>query len=124
MTCSISTPPGGCASSSPARPNASGAPVSPALRRFLNAQGQANLAHPDASTWTAADALAPIAWLTGTADHAGLTGRRIRTEPAWAKYKVMARVAPGGREEPGATVRVAVAGGDEPPDRPGTSSGP
>ena len=46
-------------------PNASGAPVSPALRRFLNAQGQANLAHPDASTWTAADALTPIAWLTG-----------------------------------------------------------
>ena len=46
-------------------PNASGAPVSPALRRFLNAQGQANLAHPDASTWTAAGALAPIAWLTG-----------------------------------------------------------
>jgi len=46
-------------------PNASGAPVSPALRRFLNAQGQANLAHPDASTWTAAEALAPIAWLTG-----------------------------------------------------------
>ena len=46
-------------------PNASGAPVSPALRRFLNAQGQANLAHPDASTWTAAEALTPIAWLTG-----------------------------------------------------------
>jgi len=35
------------------------------LRRFLNAQGQANLSHPDASTWTAAGALAPIAWLTG-----------------------------------------------------------
>ena len=46
-------------------PNASGAPVSPALRRFLNAQGQANLAHPDASTWTAAEALGPIAGLTG-----------------------------------------------------------
>jgi hypothetical protein len=35
------------------------------LRRFLNAQGHANLAHPDASTWTAPEALAPIAWLTG-----------------------------------------------------------
>ena len=46
-------------------PNASGAPVAPALRRFLSAQGRANLCHPDASTWTAAEALGPIAWLTG-----------------------------------------------------------
>jgi protein SCO1 len=46
-------------------PNASGAPVAPALRRFLSAEGRANLSHPDASTWTAKDALAPIAWLTG-----------------------------------------------------------
>ena len=46
-------------------PNASGAPVAPALRRFLSAQGRANLGHPDASTWTAAEALGPIAWLTG-----------------------------------------------------------
>jgi protein SCO1 len=46
-------------------PNASGAPVAPALRRFLSAEGHANLSHPDASTWTAAEALAPIAWLTG-----------------------------------------------------------
>jgi protein SCO1/2 len=46
-------------------PNASGAPVAPALRRFLSAQGRADLVHPDASTWTAAQALAPIAWLTG-----------------------------------------------------------
>jgi hypothetical protein len=37
-------------------PNASGAPVAPALRRFLSAQGRANLSHPDASTWTAAGA--------------------------------------------------------------------
>jgi protein SCO1/2 len=46
-------------------PNASGSPVPPALRRFLNADGRANLSHPDASTWTAKDALTPIAWLTG-----------------------------------------------------------
>jgi protein SCO1/2 len=46
-------------------PNASGAPVAPALRRFLSAQGRAALVHPDASTWTAAQALAPISWLTG-----------------------------------------------------------
>ena len=46
-------------------PNASGAPVAPALRRFLSAQGHADLSHPDASTWTAAEALSPIAWLTG-----------------------------------------------------------
>lgn len=48
-------------------PNASGAPVAPALRRFLSAQGRADLSHPDASTWTAAEALSPIAWLTGQA---------------------------------------------------------
>jgi len=46
-------------------PNAAGAPVPPALRRFLSAQGRADLSHPDASTWTAAEALSPIAWLTG-----------------------------------------------------------
>ena len=46
-------------------PNASGAHVAPALRRFLSAQGRADLSHPDASTWTAAQALSPIAWLTG-----------------------------------------------------------
>jgi protein SCO1 len=46
-------------------PNASGSPVPPALRRFLSAEGRADLSHPDASTWTAHDALAPIAWLTG-----------------------------------------------------------
>jgi protein SCO1 len=46
-------------------PNASGATVTPALRRFLSAQGRADLSHPDASTWTAAEALGPIAWLTG-----------------------------------------------------------
>ncbi len=46
-------------------PNASGSPVPAPLRRFLDAQGRAALSHPDASTWTAKDALAPIAWLTG-----------------------------------------------------------
>jgi cytochrome oxidase Cu insertion factor (SCO1/SenC/PrrC family) len=46
-------------------PDASGAPIAPALRRFLSAQGRADLSHPDASTWTAAGALTPIAWLTG-----------------------------------------------------------
>lgn len=45
-------------------PNASGSPVPPALRRFLDAEGRAGLSHPDASTWTAQDALTPIAWLT------------------------------------------------------------
>ena len=46
-------------------PNAKTAPIAPALRRFLSAQGRADLSHPDASTWTAAEALGPIAWLTG-----------------------------------------------------------
>ena len=46
-------------------PSASGAAVPPALARFLSAQGRADLSHPDASTWTAAQALGPIAWLTG-----------------------------------------------------------
>jgi protein SCO1/2 len=46
-------------------PNASGASVAPALRRFLSAQGRADLSHPDASTWTAAEALGPVVWLTG-----------------------------------------------------------
>ncbi len=46
-------------------PNAAGAPLAPALRRFLSAQGHADLSRPDASTWTAAEALSPIAWLTG-----------------------------------------------------------
>ena len=46
-------------------PDASGAPVAPALRRFLSAQGRADLSHPDPSTWTAAQALSPLAWLTG-----------------------------------------------------------
>jgi cytochrome oxidase Cu insertion factor (SCO1/SenC/PrrC family) len=50
-------------------PNAAGAPIAPALRRFLSAQGHTDLSHPDASTWTAAGALSPIAWLTGRPIH-------------------------------------------------------
>jgi protein SCO1 len=46
-------------------PNAVRAPIAPALRRFLSAQGRSDLSHPDASTWTMAEALSPIAWLTG-----------------------------------------------------------
>ena len=46
-------------------PNAGWASVAPALRRFLSAQGRADLSHPDASTWTAAEGLSAIAWLTG-----------------------------------------------------------
>jgi protein SCO1/2 len=48
-------------------PNATGSPVAPALRQFLSSQGRAELAHPDASTWTAQQALGPIAWLSGKA---------------------------------------------------------
>jgi hypothetical protein len=50
-------------------PDAAGAPIAPALRRFLSAQGHADLSHPEASTWTAAEALSPIAWLTGRQAH-------------------------------------------------------
>ena len=46
-------------------PDATGAPIAPALRRFLSSQGRTDLSHPDASTWTAGQALGPIAWLTG-----------------------------------------------------------
>jgi protein SCO1 len=46
-------------------PNATGALIAPALRRFLSAQGRADLSHPDPSTWTVAEALSPVAWLTG-----------------------------------------------------------
>jgi len=50
-------------------PNAAGAPIAPALRRFLGAQGHADLSHPDASTWTPGEALGPVAWLTGRPVH-------------------------------------------------------
>jgi len=46
-------------------PNAAKAPIAPAMRRFLNSHGRADLRRPDASTWTAAEALSPLAWLTG-----------------------------------------------------------
>ena len=50
-------------------PNATGSPLAPALRRFLSSQGRADLAHPDASTWTAGQGLGPIAWLAGQPVH-------------------------------------------------------
>jgi protein SCO1/2 len=50
-------------------PNATRSPVPPELRRFLSSEGRAELAHPDASTWTASDALTPIAWLAGEPIH-------------------------------------------------------
>lgn len=46
-------------------PNATGAPLAPALRTFLNDEGRENLENPDASTWTADQALTVVAWLTG-----------------------------------------------------------
>ena len=113
-------------------PNATAASIAPALRRFLSGQGRADLSHPDASTWTAAEALSPIAWLTGQAIRLPLTeplgqarpmGRRRITGPACAKYSVIASVASPGRAASG-MVRVASAGGAGPPDRPGISSGP
>jgi protein SCO1/2 len=50
-------------------PNATGSPIAPALRRFLSAKGRADLAQPDASTWTAKQALGPISWLAGQPIH-------------------------------------------------------
>jgi protein SCO1/2 len=50
-------------------PNAIGTPIAPALRQFLSNEGRADLAHPDASTWTAAEALGAIAWLAGQPVH-------------------------------------------------------
>jgi protein SCO1/2 len=54
-------------------PNASGSPIAPALRQFLSSQGRADLAHPDASTWTAQEGLSPIAWLARQPIHAAAT---------------------------------------------------
>ena len=50
-------------------PNATGSPLSPALRQFLDSEGRTHLADPDASTWTAGAALSPIAWLAGRPIH-------------------------------------------------------
>ena len=50
-----------------ASPNATDSPIAPPLRKFLSAQGRTDLAHPNASTWTAREALTPIAWLSGKA---------------------------------------------------------
>src|SRR5262249_52487352 len=50
-------------------PNATGSPIPQALDHFLSSEGRANLADPDASTWTASDALTPISWLAGQPIH-------------------------------------------------------
>ena len=50
-------------------PNATGSPIAPALRQFLSSAGRTDLAHPDASTWTAGEGLTPIAWLAGQRIH-------------------------------------------------------
>jgi protein SCO1/2 len=49
--------------------NAVGSPIAPELRQFLSQEGRDELAHPDASTWTASEAISPIAWLTGQRIH-------------------------------------------------------
>jgi protein SCO1 len=50
-------------------PNATGSPVPPRLRTFLSNEGKSDLDHPNASTWTPAEALTPIAWLAGKPIH-------------------------------------------------------
>jgi protein SCO1 len=50
-------------------PNATGVAIPSMLRQFLSNEGRADLAHPDASTWTASEALTPIAWLAGERIH-------------------------------------------------------
>ncbi|HEX6443453.1 MAG TPA: SCO family protein [Streptosporangiales bacterium] len=42
-----------------------GTPLPPAMRRFLDADGRHNLAHPDAGAWTVPQALQVVSWLTG-----------------------------------------------------------
>jgi protein SCO1/2 len=44
---------------------AAGAKLPPALRRFLNDEGRANLNHPEATAWTLAGELDALSWLTG-----------------------------------------------------------
>lgn len=46
-------------------PNTQGVAPSPILGKFLSAAGRDNLAHPDASTWTVADATTSLAWVLG-----------------------------------------------------------
>jgi protein SCO1/2 len=46
-------------------PNTQGVAPAPILDKFLSDQGRANLAHPDASTWTVADATTSLAWVLG-----------------------------------------------------------
>jgi protein SCO1/2 len=44
---------------------AAGAPLPPTLRRFMDAQGRRNLAHPDSEAWTLPQELQVISWLAG-----------------------------------------------------------
>ncbi|HEY5051345.1 MAG TPA: SCO family protein, partial [Acidothermaceae bacterium] len=46
-------------------PNTQGVAPAPILDKFLSARGRDNLAHPDASTWTVADATTSLAWVLG-----------------------------------------------------------
>jgi protein SCO1 len=46
-------------------PNTQGVAPPPVLDKFLSAEGRDNLAHPDASTWTVADATNALAWVHG-----------------------------------------------------------
>jgi protein SCO1 len=46
-------------------PNTQGVTPPPVLDKFLDAEGRDNLAHPDASTWTVADAMTSLAWVLG-----------------------------------------------------------
>jgi protein SCO1/2 len=46
-------------------PNTQGVAPPPVLDKFLSDEGRDDLAHPDASTWTAADATTALAWVLG-----------------------------------------------------------
>jgi protein SCO1/2 len=46
-------------------PNTQGVAPPPILDKFLSAEGQQNLAHPDGSSWTVADATSSLAWVLG-----------------------------------------------------------
>ena len=46
-------------------PNTQGVAPAPVLDKFLSDEGRDDLAHPDASTWTAADATSALAWVLG-----------------------------------------------------------
>jgi protein SCO1 len=46
-------------------PNTQGVAPPPVLDKFLSDEGRDDLAHPDASTWTAGDATSALAWVIG-----------------------------------------------------------